>query len=387
MKKLLLILLTLLLTHAVAAEPKPADEDVDLVSLAALLTSDGFYHRANDTLDQVDTTVEAFDFSYYYTLRGVVAMKLFDYQGAVDYFHKAFEHGQTDRSVYLYIAEASYKMQDYAGTIAALDDAGELAEKKPNMIAFRAEAYWKLEDHGKALGTLGRGYTTFPAYHQFIKQKFFYLVQIGLYQEALETAQAFIDKADRGEVTLDAQTYVAFANALRSTAQYAQAAAMLEAGHLRFPADAKVTVLLAHTYIDLNRLLAAATLFENASVYERTYTKEASEIYRRAKAFVQALYLNSQVLDQQEKLKQRLAIFVEFAQYDRTVAMHRGLERVGLLQNEEIRYALAYTYYMQGDFETSESLLQSLTKPDLFSKAIKLRDNMEKCKTNRWECI
>jgi len=386
MKYLLSILLTVLLTQAVAAE-KSNNDEVDYVSLAALLTSDGFYHRASDTLDQVDTTVKNFDFSYFYTLRGVVAMKLLDYQNAIGYFRQALAHGQSDKSVYLYIAEACYKSQDYQGTVDALDQAGSLASGKPNMIAFRAEAYWKLEAFDRALGTLERGYALFPGHHDFVKQKFYYLVQRELFQEALDTAQSLIDAADRGDVTLDAESYVAFANTLRGSGQYVKAQEILETGRLRYPYEPKITVLLAHTYIDTNNLTAAAGLFENASVFERGYTKEASEIYRRAKAFVQALYLNSQVLDQKEKLKQRLAIYVEFGEFDRAVAMHTDMQRAGLLKDEEIRYALAYTYYMNGDFERSETLLKTLTKPDLFNKAVKLRDNMEKCKTDRWECL
>jgi len=386
MKKIIILLFALLLS-ATAAEPKKSADEVDLVSLAALLTSDGFYHRANDTLNQVDTTVKNFDFIYFYTLRGVVAMKLLDYKGAIGYFNQSLESGQTDMSVHLYIAESYYKMQDYAGTVEALDNAGELAMNRPNLISFRADAHWKLEEFDKALGTVTRGYELFPEHHMFIKQRFFYLVQLGLYQEALQTAQSFVAEADKGNVTLDADTYIAFANALRSSGAYDKAMKILEEGRLRFPYNPKVTVLLAHTYIDRNNLIAAANLFENASYFDKEYTKEASEMYRRAKSFVHALYLNSQVLDQKEKLKQRLAIFVEFGEYDRAVAMHSDMQRVGLLENEDIRYALAYTYYMQGDHERSEELLKSLTKPDLFNKAIKLRDNMEKCKNNRWECL
>lgn len=385
---IILLMLCLTLISADAKTEGKGAEEVDLVSLAALLTTDGFYNRANDTLNQVDTTKKNFNFAYFYTLRGIVAMKLSDYKSAVGYFRQALENGQNDKSIYLYIAESSYKLQAYHETIEALDSAGELASDRPNLVAFRAETHWKLEEYDRALGTLERGYEKFPDHHNFVKQRFFYFVQLSLFQEALATAQQFLaDAQTSSAVKVDADTYLAFATALRSSKEHLKAITMLEEGRLRFPYDARLTVLLAHMYVDKGKLLSAANLFENASYYEQKYTKEASELYRRAKSFVHALYLNSQVLDQQEKLKQRLAIFVEFGEYDRATAMHTDLERNGLLENEDLRYALAYTYYMAGDYAQSEALLKTLTKSDLFSKAVQLRNNMEKCKNNRWDCI
>jgi len=383
MKNIFILLLIALLSLAHASEKEKTHEDVDLVSLAALLTNDGYYHRANDTLDQVDTTKKNFNFSYFYTLRGVVANKTHDYKAAVKYFEQALAYPQTEKRVNLYIAEASYKLKDYKRTIKALDDAGELASSKANLVAFRAEAYWKLKAYDQAIGTLDRGYERFNKDGSFLKQKFFYLVQLSLFQEALDTAKVYL----KSGMNVDAQTYLAFATALRKSGETTKAIKMLEEGRLRFRSEPKLTILLAHLYVDKNELFAAANLFENASYYDRNYTKEASELYRRAKAFVHALYLNSQLLDEKEKLKQRLAIYIEFGEFDRAIAMHTALERSGLLENEDIRYALAYTYYMRGQYNKSEALLQTLTKPDLFAKGITLRNNMEKCRANRWDCL
>ncbi len=381
------LLLTALLLSVLSFGAEKKVEEVDYVSLAALMANDGFYNRANDALNQADTTEKNFNFSYFYTLRGVVANKLNDYKGAIGYFEEALKYPQTERSVHLYIAEAAYKLQDYERTIKALDDAGDLAMGRPNLVAFRAEAYWKLGRHADALGTLDRGDEKFAHDPLFSRQKFFYLVQLGLFQEAVDTANAHIANLEKSGVKVDAQTYLAFASALRSAGETERAIEMLELARLRFTHEPRLTVLLAHLYVDKGKLLAAANLFEQASYIEADYTKESSELYRRAKAFVHALYLNSQVLDQQEKLKQRLAIYVEFKEFDRAVAMHRDLERIGLLENEEIRYALAYTYYMNGEYDASEKLLATLTKPDLFAKGVSLRSSMEKCRENRWECL
>ncbi len=386
--KIILTLLLLVFMTLAQENKKTGNDEVDHLSLAALLVNDGFYQRADDTLKEVDTTQKNFNFSYYYTLRGVVANKLTHYADAISYFELALEYPQTEHSVYLYIAEAAYKLKDYARTIKALDDAGALADARPNLVAFRAEAYWKQGSHAEAIGTLDRASTRFGDDPMFSKQKFFYLVQLGLFQEAVETATQHMNTLQRSLKSVDAQTYLAFATSLQRAGEIDQAIKMLEEGRLKFISDPKLTVLLAHLYIGKNQIFSAASLFEHASYFDHAYTKESSEMYRRAKAFVHALYLNSQVLDQEEKLKQRLAIFIEFGEYDRAVAMQKDLERIGLLEkNEEIRYALAYTYYMNGDYDASEALLSTLTKPDLFTKGMTLRNNMEQCRVDRWECL
>ena len=107
---------------------------------------------------------------------------------------------------------------------------------------------------------------------------------------------------------------------------------------------------------------------------------------RRAREFTLALYKNAQLNDTKEKYKQRIAIYLEFGEFERVVATDSALERSGLLEDENIRYALAYAYYMTSDFEKSEAQLRELTRPDLFEKATELRKNMEKCQNNSWEC-
>ncbi len=383
MRALLILLFIASLTVANASQKRDIQEKVDLISLAALLTNDGFYHRADNTLNDVNTSVKNFNFSYYYTLRGVVSNKLQDYKSAVDYFDKALKYPKTDKKVYLYIADASFKMKDYRRTIKALDNAGELASSKSNLVAFRAEAYWQLKEYNKAIITLDKGYKRFNNKSSFIKQKFFYLVQLSLFQEALEASKLYL----KSTKDVDSQTYLAFATALSKSNENTKAIKMLERGRLIFASDVKLTILLAHLYVNEGDIYTAANLFENASYYEHKYTKESSELYRRAKAFIHALYLNSQVLEQKEKLKQRLAIYIEFKEYDMAMAMHTSLKRSGLMDIEDIRYAMAFVYYKSYKFDKSEELLSTLSKPDLFSKAITLRNNMQKCRLDKWSCI
>ncbi len=378
--KLFFILLTALQLTLFAAEANKSD-DVDHVALAALLMKDGHYARAAETLNEADTTKEDFDFVLYYTIKGLIFTKQQLYSAANEQFYKAIESGQTELTIYLYIAQNNFKLHDYQGTIDALDKAGEVATQKPQLLALRAECQWKLEKKGAALDTLALAQSKFPDYYAVYKQRFNYYVELELYQSALDDATVYL-----AHEKPNAKTYLSFIGALRKSGATDKATLLAEEGNLRFLDNAEMTVMLAHLYLDQQMPEAAANLFDQASIEDGKYTKEAAEMLRRARQFTLALYKNAQLTDTKEKYKQRVAIYLEFGEYERVVATDSALERSGLLEDENIRYALAYSYYMTGDFAKSEAQLKELSRPDLFEKATELRKNMEKCQNNSWEC-
>ena len=197
----------------------------------------------------------------------------------------------------------------------------------------------------------------------------------------MEDAQVYLVNAKPTD-----KTVISFISALRNSGDTDKAIELAEQANLRFISSADITVILAHLYIDKEMIQAAADLFDEASIEDDKYTKEAAEMMRRAHEFTLALYKNSQMLEAKEKLKQRVAIFIEFGAYERILASSQALYRSELIEDESIRYALAYSYYMVGKYEECEAELKFLTRPDLFNKATELRKNMQKCKDNHWEC-
>lgn len=379
MKKLLILFLLISLNLS-AAEKKTSDE-IDHLGLAALLLKDGFNNRANDELNQVDTEDEDLDKGRYFTLRGLVSTKLGAYEEANTFFEQALAFEDVDKALYLYIAQNSYKLKDYKGALEAINKAGPIADEKASVVALKAECHWQLKESETALEVLAKGIKRFPAEWNFYKQRFNYLVALKLYQSALEDAQIYLVNAKPTD-----KTVISFISALRNSGDTDKAIELAEQANLRFITSADITVMLAHLYIDKDMLQAAAGLFDEASIEDDKYTKEAAEMMRRAHQFTLALYKNSQMLEAKEKLKQRVAIFIEFGAYERILASRQALYRSELIEDESIRYALAYSYYMVGKYEECEAELKFLTRPDLFNKATELRKNMQKCKDNHWEC-
>ena len=85
------------------------------------------------------------------------------------------------------------------------------------------------------------------------------------------------------------------------------------------------------------------------------YLKEAAEMYRRNGALTHALYLNSMMRDNEEKTKQKVAIFVSRGEYEKVIGLKDALDSYGLLKDDNMRYALAYAYYIAKDYEMQKS--------------------------------
>lgn len=95
---------------------------------------------------------------------------------------------------------------------------------------------------------------------------------------------------------------------------------------------------------------------------------------------------NSAILDQKMKLKQRLSILLVLKQYEQAASMEGSLYRVGLLEDENIRYALVYAQFSSGHFQQATKRLDYLKEPELFGRGIELRRLMEVCKDESWKC-
>ena len=383
MKRLFLILLlsTSFLLTLGAADKKESTEDVDYLTLAAVLIRDGYFDRAETALKSVDLTKKDVDKIRFYTLRGLVYLKKQVYQQAIADFRQSIAEGQTEKSVYIYIAQAHYALKEWQETIDALNEAGELGKEKPELFSIKAQCYWKMEAYDAAWDVLDEGEVKFPEYVAFLRQRFFYLVELKLFQKAAVYGQRYLDSGKA-----KAEDYLALGSALRKSGATDKALHFLELAKMKYPGNDLIIIELAHVYLELDQIVTAATLFEEAARYKNKYSQEASELFRRAKQLYHALYLNSKITDQKEKLKQRLAIFLEFGDFEMAAAMEKALSRVGLLENEDMRYALAYSQFEVGDYDGAEKNLQYLTRPDLFKKASELRKSMQECMADQFQC-
>lgn len=376
-------LLVLTLTGVcVAAEQKKQVAKGDFLGMAAMLVKDGHYQRALMALQNVDIEAEDADLIRFYTLQGLAYLSMKDLLAAKQSLQQAVTHGQTDKMIYIYLAQAYYGLKEYQHTVDAVTKAADKANVYPGMFEMLAQSYWHLQDYTQAITVLNKAQQLFSKDYRFLRRKIFYLVELGLYHTAADAGQQYLQQSEAS-----VKDYVAIGNALRLSRQYSEALRILEIAKLQFPSDAMVAKILAHTYIERGQLNAAAQVFEQAAFYNPELMAEAGEIYRRAGRFYRALSLNSGISDRKTKLKQRLALLLALKRYEAVANMKNALYRTGLLNDQSIRYALAYTYFNTGQYEKSKKQLEFLREPELFKKGVELRRVMAECQESPWQCI
>ncbi len=357
------------------------EEEIDYITLAAKLIKDGRHDRAAAVLDEVDETKEGLDLVRYHTLRGLVRLQLKLYTEARDSFVKAIEAGQKEKVVHLYLAQAYYGEKDYSSVVKQLELAGETGKSSVTLFQMRAQAHWELGQYDKAISALSEGAKRFPEDGELVRIKLFRLVELGLYQEALLLGRDFLSRD-----TATVEDYLAIGQALRQGKQFKDARQILQTARFKFPESIDATLQLAHTYIDDDKPFTAAMLYEDAARLDPKHTLETAELYKQSKRLDRALFVNAQVSDQRAKMKQRLSILLEQEAFERISAMEDRLSRLGLLADENIRYALAYAEFKVGNYERSEIHLKQIRDANLFEASLQLRKAMEDCKSAGWEC-
>lgn len=364
----------------VFAEDEEQD-DVDRLGLAALMIRDGHFERAEAILFAISEEDKDIDLPRLFTLRGLVFLHRGLFVEAKTEFERAAAAGQADPLVYVYLAQAQFGLDDYAASLAALDKAGDAADAISATFELRAQCHWKLEQPEEAFAALEKGRELYPDDTVFVRQMVFFLIEMGLYQQAVGLGSDYL-----GSETATAEDYLAIGSALRRSGQPDKAKLILESALLSHPDQVPVLIELGYAYLDAGQTLPAANLFDRAARLNPDVSLEAAELYRKNGRSERALFLNAQVEDQQRKVKQRLGILLEMEKYASVAALEPRLSRLGLLGDDEIRYALAYAYFQMGSYDIAEKHLDRVQRADLFRSATELRKAMETCKALTWEC-
>jgi len=403
------------------------EQVINHVEIATILFYDGKYDEALKELEKAKDSHTQIDWMKYYSMRGMMFLKEEKYTKAIYSLQKAIV--ETRKKVYkapvvekekkkvlfsvfsqkekkqkaknttpafnpeklrkekleelhIYLSQAFYKHKQYIYAVEALDLAGERGRDNASLFVFRAECYWKAHQKASAISALSEGSRLFPKDTTLLKQKFYYFAELKLYQASIVAAKGYMKR-----VPASAQEFISLAQMLVSGGELGEAIKILEEAKMIFPMSAKVHVLLGHYYRQKEMPHTTAHLFEQASYYEGKYLKEAAEMYRRTGELSHAFYLNSMMQDTEEKTKQKVAIFVSRGEFEKIIGLKDALHRYGLLSNDNMRYALAYAYYVVKDYENAEQHLKKIQDDALFSKATVIRKNIEKCKTNPLECM
>lgn len=379
---LIVVVVSLSMVGSAHAKKKAeTEDDVDYLALATRLFQDGHVDRANQALEEVDVQDEELDRKHYFVLKGLVALNQKLYVASADAFEEAIKAGNTDPLVYINLGRARFGAKNYRGAVKALTEAGVDAQKEPKAEMLLCQAHWELGEAEEALAVLARAGTRFPDAIEFARLVMSYLISLELYQELARQRRKFLMRSN-----IEAKDLVAIGEALRRSGRLDEAKSSLEAARLRFPDDIGLTVQLARVFMDSGELLSSAMMLEQAARLDEKYFVEAAEMYRRADRLVRALVINKRIPDQKKKMRQRLQILLELKRFEMIAGMEARLSRLGLLGDQQIRYALAYGFFQTRDFESAKKHISHLSDPEFFEKGIALRKAIDSCDEAGWLC-
>lgn len=363
------------------APRKPRKVKIDYMALASILIRDGHTDRAAVALAKVNLADKKLDRAQYHVLMGIVASKRKDHRGVIRHLGEAIGRGKRKRMLHLLLAQSHFRLKQYRAALGALGGAGDMARTDPMAVMFRVHSHWRLGEKAQAWSVLDRGVRRFPKNSEMARQKILLLVELTLYQQAADEGRRFLA---RNAATLD--DHLVVAEAFHRAGQHQPAILILEGALLARPTHKKLMLRLALAYVKDHKPLSAASLVHRAAYQDPNLRLEAAELYRRARKLTLALMVNAQVHDQRAKLRQRLGLLIEAQRFEEAAALELRLSRLGLLKDQQLLYALAYSYFRIGRFRRAERWLKQVTEPRLYRKAIELRRSMATCESQGWMC-
>ncbi len=343
--------------------------DIDYLGVAAVMIRDGNYERASSALEKVDLGNS--DKSRYYTLRGLVSIRVGDYPEAVANFEHAVREGQDGPVINVYLAQAYYATEQYEnalGAIAAIQNLNQY----PALYGIRAEALWRLGRHDEAFVVLTRAISLFPSQTQFARQRIFYLIELDLTQAAAEASVEYLEGMED-----DSEAYVTIGEALRRGDMVDLSIRTLEMARIRYPGNERVLLALAQAYLSAEMPRIAGGMVEEAAATNNALYHDAAEIYRRAGAYSKALYLNSQIVDQERKALQRFNLLIGMERYEEAVALEPRLVRSGASTEDATRYALAFALFQTRRLDRAAAYVNQISSVEYFRRATQLRRAIE----------
>jgi tetratricopeptide (TPR) repeat protein len=350
------------------------EEGVDYLSVAGRLLHDGSYQRAEQTLEKVPDNQR--NSEKYRTIRGLLALYQERFSEAETYFRQNLKQGSENRYLYIYLGQALYGQKNYEQALTAFAEVEPLATSIPSVYLIRSKSLWQLDRQQAAWDMVHTGLAQFGDEFRLHRLKMQWLAQLKLYRNLADYAWSLLDKP-----AISDQDLLTAASLLHQGEAYQEAIELLESLHLRNPFKPGFALRLAYAYLQSDRRLTAAQIFEDVARTTPQYAYEAAELFRQEQHWSRALSLNARVIDQPKKFKQKLAILLAKGDFELAAGLESDLERLGLLQTEDLRYALAYALFKTGRFTEANQHLARIQRPDLFKKAVALRKEMAQCQT------
>jgi tetratricopeptide (TPR) repeat protein len=255
-----------------------------------------------------------------------------------------------------------------------------------NKHAVENDALWKanceknLKHMTKAWATLSQAREAFPTFN-VEREWITMMIQFKMNHEGLLTALQWLARHES-----PATHYLNMAEIFQSSGATESALVVLEMARAQHPINLDINLALSQIYFQKGLMLSAEEGFRRASINDGKYYYHTAELNRQTRRFERSLYFNASVVDEKERLKQKIATYVDANKYSLIASLDPVIQRSDLQKDDEIRYALAYSLVRTGDLEKPLKYLSQITKPELIEKTTVLRQTLLDCKEKKSAC-
>ncbi|NQZ00989.1 MAG: hypothetical protein HRT45_10035 [Bdellovibrionales bacterium] len=369
-----------------------AQDEIDYLKLASVLASNGHYARAGAELEKVAKDQKKQQTIVYNTTRGLVRFHNKEFAAARDSFKAAIKAVKKSRdiekkqkakkllSLRLYLVQCAFSLNDYSEVLGQVERRPELLSRSLAWSLLVA-SHWALGEKVVAWDRLSEAALKFQSDSNFQMQKVSYLLELGLNNEAFVEGKRAVEGFD-----LQALSYLKLGGLFKRSKMLDRALWFFELGVLKYPSAELLSVELAHTYSLKGYRLSAARVFEKLAVRKTKYYADVSELYRQQGKLARAEYFNGLVEDQPKKFRQRFSLALGQKNFARALSMKPSLSRLGLFEDQNLVYALAFAQYQMGSLNPAKETLAKITDADLFEKVVALQTTIGECEDKPWEC-
>ncbi|MBK7845071.1 MAG: hypothetical protein IPJ71_15545 [Bdellovibrionales bacterium] len=341
-----------------AVEEPPYDELTGLDLVEVLIR--------DDRLDLAQQELEGKpQSSRYWMLRGHLEMARKNFfQGLYSY-----QKSEPSEERSLFLARSSHELRKFEDCRIQYRNSGHLWKKSEEDIIARSKCEFQTNSWQEALNSLEQGELIFKSF-SLKREHVALLLDLGLNQLALSLATAELGSVRSSELLSLAQLF----SEKKATKE---SLVFIEYARAMAPNDIEIQVLSAQVAFQNGQYRTTLdSLIRSASLSPK-YQFHVAELYRQMGKFEQATFHSQFIQDSKERFRSRMAIYLDQKNYSLVASMDSLMGREVGAGDDEVRYALAYALFSQGNFDRSLTYLNSIRQSSLIEKTSQLKKTLK----------
>ncbi len=377
-----LFLIAIVLSHFLLSKKAhgfvkdPLYDDLEGVVLVRALLKDGKLDLAKEELE----ILKANDKETYALLKGQWWYLKNEWSSALKELARVKSSSPLLNEATVWQARSYFQQKDFKNCRKIYQQLANNPIAQENDFIWKSFCEQKLSQFHQAWKTLWIARERFGSFQ--VEQEIIALqVQLKMFHEGLELALRWL-----AGHTSPATHYLNTAEIFQTAQATAAALVVLEMARAQHPTNLDINLALSQIYFQKGMLWAAEEGFRRATISDAKYYYHTAELNRQTRRYQRALYFNSLVVDEKERLKQKIATYVDANKYSLIASLDSVIQRSELQSDDEVRYALAYSLVRLGDLDKPLKYLSQITKPELIEKSTVLRQTLLDCQNSKSVC-